>query len=646
MMRIWHIKSFAPTMILVFMLLLSCNPPGLPPEGQTDDSGETSEPSNGAAKIIGLVVSSDYQPIPNASVGVNGLLTDRNGVVSGHVQASESGWIPVRAPGYVTNYTRPQEFSNDYQTFMVKLTAVMASGLCPSEKEALITIGEAASPWLQARVSPDSFVEDKVLLQLTEIDPRDMAVQEMETSPGEMGALYYCFAVNAVDFYGQHVEPQGPVEVLLYDEVNDINQVVLASFDPQSGVWESVERGCQRVDAEHIRCSLPHLSNHGFFAPGGDVGGIPGVGVGGGEQEEDQGDDSSQAYEEAKKRLGDIYKKADESGVPPDEGELEDVLKDLAEAAQKVAEEHPDEVGKTVLLDAAGAAQAAGSSETADSLLDAARDLVREIAEELLEDPDCGKLSELFNTAAQAQLLGGLDDLASQLLDKAKQREENCNIWKGTIHYTFFLSGSWPQNDRWTHYTGAQTWTEIHEVTIAINPESGAVDGDSIVQLSMAGAEYRLIMKSVCGEIINHNEIETDGGSGDAVLTFDGSYQDGQFSLGPMEVEQSEPVPLRFHSYVLLTYVPPHCTPVRNREISQQNLAPYTSQLVNGFFGKPEPPSLQTMLNSGTRSQVGETEVIRGTEEISYQIGVNVSPLIPVQNATVTWNFIRVNKAE
>jgi len=112
-----------------------------------------------------------------------------------------------------------------------------------------------------------------------------------------------------------------------------------------------------------------------------------------------------------------------------------------------------------------------------------------------------------------------------------------------------------------------------------------------------------------------------------------------------MQIENTSPVNFKHHTYYALTYVPApptKCVPT-GEEIGRTKTAEYTSQLIHGFFGSPEPPSLQDMLNNGSRGQAMGMEVIHGMQDLSCAIGSNQSPLVPISRGTVTCNFIQVN---
>lgn len=185
---------------------------------------------------------------------------------------------------------------------------------------------------------------------------------------------------------------------------------------------------------------------------------------------------------------------------------------------------------------------------------------------------------------------------------------------------------------------------EAHYVKVHIDPETGALDGESQVTLTFSSATYMHEEGSTCGPLRHHRAVETHG-DGEAFLIFQGSTEGNSFSIGPPQVEQSSPVILEHHQWMDPDYGE-QCAPFRN-ELGRTSIADYTSHLIHGFFGRPEPPSLEEMFNSGTRGVgAGGRDVIFGNRSLSYSVGGNLAPLIPVSSGTVSWRFIRIPQTE
>jgi hypothetical protein len=307
------------------------------------------------------------------------------------------------------------------------------------------------------------------------------------------------------------------------------------------------------------------------------------------------------------------------------------------------------EVDKMTALIAAGLAMDNGLSNLANQYLDQARAAIEKLANELLKDPSCGTVYEMATVASQAWLVGGLDPLGNQLMDRAREILDRCGVWYGTISYTFQLQDTWPHAEKWQYESGSKTWTEVHNVQIYVDPKTGAIDGESHVRLAFATTTYRHKKPTPCGPIHDDHEAKAEPGEGSAVLLFDGMFDGTTFTVGELRVDQSQPVTLQHHAWLSKTYAepvapPPSCPPETTREISTQMIAEYTSQLIHGFMGNPEPPSLMEMLNSGERRMREDRLVgIRGNQEISYDVGRNLSPLLPIEKGKVEWSFTRAD---
>lgn len=633
--------SLLTILFIGLLVSLACNISQFFPK---TDQLPGSSPEESGLTTLGLIINQNYQPVVNAQVGENQLLTDRNGVVTGVLEPNQAGLIPVKAAGYVTSYGTGTALSNHTQVMIVQLNAIDTFLPVTNDHQANLLLGDPETPVLQVSIPNINASEEGAILQLTETNP--LSMPEPWVAANRDLALQYSFSISHLDRWGDPLPMETPSQIRIASHNHDTSQLTLAYFDSDQGNWIEIPDGCNQTDPQYLSCTIPHFSHFGLFGPGSSGGALGSGGSGTGEGSPEGG--LWEAYFKAKAKLGGIYKNADQSGTMPDEETLREAIEDLQEAAENLAQNSSPEEGKNVLADAAADAMAAGQDAAADAMMEGARDIIRDIAEDLLDDDDCGKISELTHTASQAMGVGGMPDIANQLMDKLKNRQEECNVWKGTIHYSFFLDGTWTANPKWKHYSGGQSWTEVHEVTIAIKPKTGALDGDSLVTMNMPGTEYRYTEETRCGPIHNHQHLDTGGGSGSAALSFEGFYQEGTFTIGPMQIENTSPVNLEHHTYYALTYAPappPKCVPTEE-EIKRIEIAEYTSQLIHGFFGSPEPPSLQDMLNNGSTGQTMGMEVIRGTQDLSYSIGGNLSPLIPVSGGTVTWNFIRVNKAE
>ena len=582
----------------------------------------TDEESSGR-EAMAFVVDPDYNPVAYASIGTSELLTDRNGVAIGEIIPNEAGWVLVQALGYVSNYAKPSMFSGEYDLYFVTLVPVQAGVFYEKSSPTKVWLGDSETPQIQIEIAPGSLQTDQAILELTEINPRQISMDDFWVDLDDTFTPLMSFEISAYDISG---EPVGLTEnnfatVSIHDEENDIDDLLLQSFDPESGTWITQEDACSRVDEGTIVCSLTHFSFHSFQKKYLDP--------------EAQGSEEFGAFKNTYNEITKMFKEGGENSE-----DLIDALERLAEAAKEFAKKNRNESGKAMLMYATQAAQRSGiegSEAIAQELIKEAQDLVAEMAKKLAEDPNCGNIYEIIHVMDQGMRLGGSAEAQVQKLkDKISDRLYNCEIWVGTIEYKFVLLNTFPGLEEKWSLEDNQTWTEIHSVTIGINPATKHLDGDSYVKLNFPNASYLAeVGGGDCGPDKSYIVINTGAGNGFTWLTFEGTYDGKTFQLGQMEDRESTPVDLSFHSHGLFG------CPKTEADFGKVPMFPYRSQLLDGFYGQPQPPSLEEMLNTGIRGPGHGSEVIRGGELIYYSSGVNRPEIIPVKKAWLRWFFIR-----
>ena len=164
------------------------------------------------------------------------------------------------------------------------------------------------------------------------------------------------------------------------------------------------------------------------------------------------------------------------------------------------------------------------------------------------------------------------------------------------------------------------------------------------MKLNFATASYLAeVGGDDCGPDKEYIDIDTGAGNGFTWLTFEGTFDGNTFHLEPMEERESEPVDLSFHSHGLFG------CPKTEVDIGKIPMFPYRTQLLDGFSGQPQPPSLQEMLNSNIQCYAAVSGCVsRGSQDISYSSGVNRPEIIPVDRAALNWqfNWIRIPKQD
>lgn len=618
-------------LVLLIIVAQACNlpSPDHPPDSEDvtpgldlSDGGLVAKP--GLLDVMALVIDSQGEPISYATLGDGELITTEDGVAVGPVKATEAGWIHVSAPGYMPAHASSLTTLDDTHLLWVTLTPIATGTLYQANTGASLVFGEGEKTNLSVHLDPGLFDGEGIVLSLAPIHLQHLDAHHQPLNADEDLHLQCAFSIEATSTDGMTLSPSGEgkvhVHLPLPEGIDDIP--ILAYFDPESGSWEPTPGGCALLEERILECELPHFSEFGFFGEG--------------DSEDDAESDEGGFWGALDDHRGGSGEGGSSDGGGSEGGSTTD---NIISQAQRIADRTGGETGKIALVISAGIAHRAGMHDLADQMLDQARDIVRNIGEGLLNSTRCETYYKLLKTAEQAQRLGKLEDLATRLIEKARDLKEKCITITGTIEYKFYLHTVWPGAERWTYDRGSQLWTEVHRVIINIDPETGAVDGESQVKVTMPQSIFRVEENSTCGPLRVDKAVENIPDKGTAMLLFKGTYLNDHFSLSPIETAQASPVGMQHVTWYNPTYTSwPECN-AYNEETSRNKIADYVSQLVHGFFGKPEPPSLETMLNEGRRTERGEYKILQGQAGILYTRGQNLSPLLPVQAAQVKWEF-------
>ena len=607
--------------------------PSLEDETSVSDGSIAEDLSNqDRREAMVFVVDPDYNPIPNAVIGINGNYTDMSGVFYGEVKANDSGWVPVQALGYVTNYAKPSPYSGEYDLYFVTLAPVDAGFYYQETSGTHLQLGDQDAPNLAVDLEPGALTGQEGFLELTQINPREICMDDAWAELDNPYGAILSFDISAWNLDGEalNLAENKTALVLIPDDEHDVNDLVLQSFDPESGSWIDQEGACTRLDSETIQCALNHFSIYNFMDKNLEPW--------------QMGDQEIVDFRNHYHAIGKLYKSGEEGGTG-DEGtdnEITDLLMELVEAARKFAKKNPNETGKAMLVYTAQLAQASGvegGEAIANELMKEAQDLTAEMAKKLAEKADCGHIDEIMHLIDQGQRLGGsAADAANDLMNKVSDQMNNCVIWEGEIHYMFFLLDEFPDLEgKYNLQNSGLSWHEYHAVRIGINPLTGKLSGTNKVRVNMNEASYLTEMGGGdCGPEKHYMEIEPNPGTGFTTLEFEGTYANQTWSIGPLQEGDYEPVVLFMHHHGLFG------CPKQVMELGNIQMFTYRSQLLHGFFGTPEPPNLEEMLNSGTyRKDSDGYEYIRGSQDLTFSSGVNRAPIIPVDHALLNWSFRR-----
>lgn len=647
------------TALIVFCLVMitlsqGCNPTAdqsqdhpeviTPTDNQTptapEEPGENNQPTDPEAsgdqagrEAMVFVVDPNYDPIPNAEIGTDGNYADRFGVFLGEVLPNEAGWVLVQAPGYVTNYAKPSPFSGEYDLYFVTLAPIEVAYHYQNESS---TSGVTQSAQGKVMLEPGALNNKDGFLQLTEIDPR-LSLDDAWAELGNPYDSFYSLDISAWSLAGDAVNlNEGQTALInIRDTEHEAEHIIRKSFDAESGTWIEQVNICTRIDSETIQCSLNHFSMHTFL--------------------EDNLEDWQLEAEEIDDfrilfyTIGAIYKKGEEAGTLTDaEAETISLLFDkLVEVVRDFVKRNRNETGKAMLIYTSQLAQTSGiegGEAIANELIQEAQDLVKEMAKKLEENADCGHTDEIMHLIEQGQKLGGSAKVAAdELMNKVSDQLQNCQIWIGDIHYMFFLLDEFPELEgNWLLQATNLTWHEFHSIRIGINPITNKLSGTSKVRSVMTPASYLAeIGSDSCGIDKHYLDLETNPGVGFTTLDFDGTYLNQVWTVGPPQEGDFTPLLLFMHQHGYFG------CPKQVMELSNTQMFTYRSQLLHGFFGVPQPPSLEEMLNNGImKKDFLGNDIIRGTEDITYTSGVNRVPIMPVDHAHLSWRFQQLSRPE
>ena len=235
---------------------------------------------------------------------------------------------------------------------------------------------------------------------------------------------------------------------------------------------------------------------------------------------------------EAYARLQSWWQRKD-AGEPVSDGELQSLLDDLAKAAEDYANGHRNEAGKFHLMFAAQNVGLSGNAALEDQLKAEAAKLADEIARQLLEKGDCGRVREMLNAIKQLNLLAGDPALEAALYEKIQKLLSTCDLWYGRIQFYFHVEGTHPGDlEGYSKTAGPDLWTEEHEVRIATDAKTLELTGEDHVRLSFPMVTYT--DNEECPSQFFYygdpSELSVD-------LKFDGTYDGKVFSIGDLTPE-------------------------------------------------------------------------------------------------------------
>jgi hypothetical protein len=565
------------------------------------------------------------------------------GMAVGNFDETAAGWVLFEALGYVCGYASCLDClysflgpSDGFRTYQTVLTPVGDITFIESGESDTLYLGPIGEPEWEAPVDSSSLDVLPALVTLTEVNPVHVGPLFEEVSTGEDLYLHKAFALCAEDENGNQVQLSGGESITVRVRDNGgLTGALLARFDPETGVWQAVSGGCMRDGAEHLVCQVGEPSSlHGLFHTG-EPAYLPAAAGGGGEYRimSQYGEDFLLALLYLQNILARWERMMEnDPGFQPDlnDPDLLDALNDLAEAARQHAQQHPNEQGKGALCRAAQAAELLGKESLSSDLLSEAADVAKAMADDLLQNGDCGRLKEMLKVAEQNEMLGNIDK-RNELIEKIKKNVGDCDIWTGEITYWLFIDDTvhGPGLDNMTKQSGPGSWYERHEVRMTTDVLTFVLTGEDWVRLQFPQVKYE------DPDVDCEQSMTYWFDQGDPVyLTFGGTYDGVTFSVNNPG-SSSQPVNLPYQQ-VFETMIGENCKTAFEQTLYVQN---YSSLLVHGFTSTP-PITIQEMLETGTHGENSLFEFIRGHESFSNPNPDDVR--FPFIRGHVNWVFRHV----
>ncbi len=603
-------------------------------------------------EMMGVALDPAGIPIPLAEVG--GEIGDFNGVISGDLEVSESGWLEVESSGYATGFTESFGEIEGVELFEARLTPFAAIATLESGEMVTLSLGEEDAFDVEVEISADSFAVTPITIALTEVDPLDIGPAHETVDDRDDLNLHYAFALQAFDAaWVEQSAEMGSVfttHIYLPDEFEGLP--ILAVFNPIDGEWEALTDLCTSESSTTLICDLNRLSpSFGIFSEMERATSVHMPDArnnqsesGGGHQLSLimwspllQDENLDGAYKQARDKLMDWIKQNQFKFYTPSDDEFDlltdpeflDLLDDLIDAALRYANANRNESGKYHLMLAAEIASLAGTDDLQQAMIDEAAKISKEMGDKILKNPDCGKFKEAFRIAEQNFLFAN-NALATQIVETYADLVDDCDIWEGKIIVHMPTLETAPHDDSFTRVSG-NTWIEIHTVRIGTNVETFASRAEDSVMYLFPVVKYDA--SEECPMKITYTLIPTVK----PMLTAKGSYDGFEFVMDNFKIlPGSGSATINQHwNFQGEQGDPPECVTAVNQSFPFKN---FYSVLAHGFMGGTPSITLQEMLDSGD-PLTGHITGSRQIENPDQETG-----RFPISHGSVGWNFRVIQK--
>jgi hypothetical protein len=242
----------------------------------------------------------------------------------------------------------------------------------------------------------------------------------------------------ALDQMGTVMDPAPAAEVTLElgGEGMLAGESSLATFDPQAGLWTIVPDACEVAANNRVTCQLPGFSpllglfgeptlffENAAMPAGRETASAARAGAFQitGAFPRYQASHDDQAYKRALTSIRLFLAWSSARGEPGDRATAANLVEELAKAAEEFARSSPNEAGKLHLLNAADTAGGLGDEETLQRLQSQATEIANQLAREVLDKGDCGRVVEMLHRQEQLDMLAGDETLKQALEEKLKE---------------------------------------------------------------------------------------------------------------------------------------------------------------------------------------------------------------------------------
>ena len=585
-------------------------------------------------QYLGYIADPDGYPVPFAAVGGTETAT-MEGVVSGDFEEYQGQWIPVAAPGYAPGYARSWIEDPESHFFDARLTPFHSLALVEGNESYPLQGDLEGKLSVQVVVPGEIVPQTPAYLGLAVMDPLDVdpRFEETEMDPGLR--VQAALSLQAYDGEWQPLEvsPEGNIPLRLEFSRPLTPEAAFAVFDPEASLWREVDLDCTAAGEGAYNCRLDTLPGllAVFDLPRESTALTGWVRTGFSILHRGSGAQGDQAFQEALDRLGDYLKQQEDAGeLQPDDPVLKELVRDLVDLALDFLANHPDESGKRTGLKAAEAALMLGQEGMAGEIMDQLEELSDKLGEEALKEEDCGKFRDLLKAAEQIMYLSSNDDLASELIEKAREMTQACDQWRGTITVSMFAPQSHPAGLPMEATSGG-SWMEVHDVRIFTDVDDHQMTGWSSVQHTLPTIKFRRDVE--CKE-----EISCSGQPGKTRIEFEGFFDGYSFQVNSITTE-GEGAKIQqkwdFHDE----------EDGQCKQIYQQDfqLPHYYSLVFHGISSESPPINLQEILDSSQQSVRDDgIDSFRGFEKIN-----NPDPdlgIYPFTWGSISWSFQHVEK--